>query len=121
MGKMIIKMTNEQVIAHIDNVASTYKGDSHVLFGAVGALVVGRPYGWRVIRVFLSTTTYAKYQRVLGLSFKDVLPPETELSDRALAYRIVKKLKAFWGIVRGELPIEDYGVKAGEKRILGDI
>ncbi|MDD5754558.1 MAG: hypothetical protein PHN45_07395 [Methylococcales bacterium] len=79
------KMTVEQLVAHIDNVASTYKGDSHVLFGAIGALFVGRLYGWRVIRVFLSTTTYAKYQRVLGLSFREVLPPETELSDRALA------------------------------------
>lgn len=115
------KMTTEQLVVHIDNVASTYKGDSHVLFGAIGALFVGRLYGWRVIRVFLSTTTYAKYQRVLGLSFREVLPPETELSDRALAYRIVKKLKTFWGIVRGELPIEDYGVKSGDKRILGDI
>ena len=115
------KMTIEQLVAHVDNVASTYKGDSHVLFGAIGALFVGRLYGWRVIRVFLSTSTYAKYQRVLGLDFKKVMPPETELSDRALAYRIVKRVKDFWGIVRGQFPIENYGVKSGEKRILGDI
>jgi len=43
--------------------------------------------------------------------FKEIMSPETELSDRALAYRIIKKLKAFWGIVREELLIEDYSVK----------
>jgi hypothetical protein len=101
-------------------VAREYKGDSHALFMAIGALFVGRLYGWKVIRVFISTTPYARCQKILGLDFKDVMEAETPLSDRALAYRVVKRLKEFWGIVKGQLPIEDYGVSRNDKRILAD-
>lgn len=113
------KIPTEQLIELIDSVSANYKGDSHVLFGAIGALMVGRLYGWRVIRVFLSTTTYAKYQKVLGISFKDYMPPETELSDRAFAYKVIKDLKSFWGIVRGQVPIEQHGISKSLKSIIG--
>jgi len=114
-------VTDSELLEHVNAVAREYKGDSHALFMAIGALFVGRLYGWKVIRVFLATTCYARSQRILGLDFKKVMDAETPLSDRALAYRVVKKLKEFWGIVKGQLPIEDYGVKKSDKRFLADI
>jgi len=121
MADIIVEnmMSTADLLSHIDSVASEYKGDSHVLFSAIGAVFVGRLYGWRVIRVVLSTSTYAKYQKVLALDFKSVMSPETSLSDRSLAYKVVKNLKAFWAIVRGQVPIEDYGVNSNLKRIFG--
>jgi len=112
------KIPTEQLVQLIDSVSANYKGDAHVLFGAIGALMVGRLYGWRVIRVFLSNATYVKYQKVLGISFKDYMPPETELSDRSLAYKVIKNLKVFWGIVRGQVPIDQHGISKNLKSII---
>lgn len=108
------------LVAHVDIVAAQYKGDSAVLFSAVGALFVGRLYGWKVLRVFLSSATYAKYQKILGIQFRDVMLPETELSERAFAYRIYKRVAAtvkdFWHAIK--IPSETLGISSKEKRIL---
>lgn len=110
-------MTDNELLEHVNLISREYKGDSHALFMAIGALFVGRLYGWRVIRVFLSSSSYARSQKILDLDFKLVMEPETELSDRASGYKSIKNLKDFWGIVAGRVPIEPY-VKKGEKRFL---
>lgn len=100
-------MTDSELIAHLDAVMKVYKGDTEVLRNAVGAVMFGRIYGWRVLRITTSSGAYTKYQRILGLDFKDVLEETTPLSDRSLAYVIVKKLNNFWKVVRGQEPLED--------------
>lgn len=111
-------MTDNELLEHVNLIAKEYKGDSHALFMAIGALFVGRLYGWKVIRVFLATSSYARSQKILGLDFKEVMDAETPLSDRAFAYKTIKSLKSFWAIVRGQSPIENYGVSKKDKRIL---
>lgn len=104
-------MTNEEFVAHIDAVSKEYRGDSSVLFSAIGALMVGRTYGWRVLRIVTSNASYTKYQRILNIDFKEVLPEETPLSHRSLGYTIVKKVGNFWAVVRGQANVD-----AKEKR-----
>lgn len=113
-------MTDNELLDHVYSVSREYKGDSHALFMAIGALFVGRLYGWRVIRVFLSSSSYSRSQKILDLDFKTVMKPETELSDRASGYKSIKDLKEFWGIVAGRIPIEPYARKS-EKRFLDNI
>lgn len=104
-------MTDEEFVAHIDAVSKAYRGDSSVLFSAIGALMVGRTYGWRVLRIVTSHASYTKYQRILEIDFKEVLPPETKYSERSLGYAIVTKLNNFWEVVRGHAKVD-----AKEKR-----
>jgi hypothetical protein len=42
-----------------------------------------------------------KYQDVLGVVFKDVLPERTLLSDKSIGLAIVDKLDNFWRVVQG--------------------
>ncbi len=100
-------MTDEELIAHLDAVMKIYKGDTEVLRHAVGAVMFGRIYGWRVLRITTSSGAYTKYQRILGLDFKEVLPETTDISERSLAYKIVKKLNNFWKVVRGQVALEE--------------
>ena len=107
------KMTTEQLVAHIDSVSASYKGNADALIGAIGALMVGRIYGWRVLRIVIGSPSYTKYQRVLGLDFKMVLAPTTELSDKSLGFKLVLKLNNFWDVVKGVASIDPK-----EKRML---
>lgn len=109
-------MTDEELIAHLDLKMKSYKGDAETIRNAVGAVMLGRIYGWRVLRLITSSGAYTKYQRVLELDFKEVLQEETPLSERSLGYVIVKKLKNFWKVVRGQEPL-----KADVKNSLGDV
>jgi hypothetical protein len=111
-------MTDSELLEHVNLISREYKGDSHALFMAIGALFVGRVYGWRVIRVFLSSSSYARCQKILNLDFKTVMPSETEFSDRASGYKSIKDLKDFWGIVAGRIPIEPHAKKSEKRSLL---
>jgi hypothetical protein len=112
------QMTNEELFLHMDNFIKTYKGDAGVLFSVVGVVFVGRVYGWKVIRLFISQSTYAKYQKALGLEFKSIMPAETDFSDRALAYKAIKRLKEFWSIIKGSISLDNYGIEPKHRTIL---
>ncbi len=92
--------TDEQT-EHLEKLMGGYRGNAQELASAIGALNVGMLYGWKVVRVIYSPTTYGKYQRVLGFSFKDWCPAETELAKRARGYQFALKVEKFWGLVRG--------------------
>lgn len=100
------QMTSEELVAHIDSVILTYEGDAEALASAIGALMIGRKYGWRVLRIVISSPSYTKYQRVLGLDFKKVLPEKTDISERSRGYRIVTSLNNFWDVVKGIASID---------------
>jgi hypothetical protein len=87
---------------------STYKGDAALLGNAVGALVTGRLYGWRVVRLLYTSVTYTKYQKALGIDFKKWCPETTALSDRSRAYSFVVKAGRFWDFVRGRSLPQEY-------------
>lgn len=105
------QMTSEELVAHIDSVIENYEGDSDVLFSSIGALMVGRKYGYRVLMIVTSNKSYSKYQKIIGLQFKDVMEETTVISRRSLGFRIVKELNNFWDVVRGS-----YSIDRNEKR-----
>jgi hypothetical protein len=107
MKKLKKDMTTEQLVTYIDAITKDYTGQSQTLFMAIGTLMAGRIYGWRVLRILLSSSSYMKYQRALKLEFKDVLPEETEYSGKSVAYKIVKKMGNFWDAVRRSAPLDE--------------
>jgi len=113
------QMTDKQLLEHLDNVLKEYKGESPALFMAVGALFISRSYGWKPVRVILSHAVYLRSQKILKLDFKEIFPEETELSDKVIPYKIIKNMKEFWGIIRGNFSIQDYGVSPENRRAIG--
>lgn len=101
-------MTDEELLKHIDDVSSNFKGDISHLSQAIGAIMLGRLYGWRVIRIITTSKSYTRHQRVLGLDFKQVLPEETELSRKSVGYTMAKKLDKFWDVVNSKFRIETH-------------
>ncbi|MGV1046889.1 hypothetical protein [Limnohabitans sp.] len=103
-------MNDDELNAYIENLMQTYKGDLTLLADSLGALNLGKRYGWRVLRIIYSPMTYRKYQKALGLEFNAVVPEVTPLSERSVGYKIASKIKDYWAAVRRE-----YGIDAKER------
>lgn len=86
---------------HLEHVVSTFRGNGRELESAVGALYLGKIYGWRVLRVMHASISYRKYQKILQLDFKDWCPDTTPLTARHRGYQLALKAQNFWDLVRG--------------------
>jgi hypothetical protein len=97
-------MNERELIETIDRAISGYKGHCDVLCSAIGVLMLGRHFGWRPIFIMFSTRTLRKYERILGLEFRKVLPDVGPTAHKSVAWAIAKKLSSFWKAVKGEIP-----------------
>lgn len=95
-----------------------YTGPSTRLSGAIGALVMGRMFGWRALRMMHNPATIRLYESVLGVDFKKDCPAETTLSKRSKGYRAWKDTGAYWDVVMGRRKVERKGdIDDGQERL----
>lgn len=99
-------MTEQDLEDYLDNLKKTYKGDLTYLAAALGALDLGKIYGWKVLRIIYSSVTYRKYQKILGFEFKAVLPETTDYSMRSAGFKLVTDTKKFWEVAKGHFSID---------------
>ncbi len=101
------EMSNDELVKHLDAVCKAYRGDATQLETAVGMFVLGRTMGWRVMYLIHSASTVRKYEKILNLKLREVLPEYTEESKRSNAYMLLKisdSIKNFWKVVNGVYP-----------------
>jgi hypothetical protein len=77
-----------------------FKGFGNHLGSAIGALAIGKVYGWRVVMMIYSIKTVGKFNKILGVRIQDVCPEETKISYRSWGFRISKKVGAFWKVAK---------------------
>lgn len=87
----------------IEKASEQYSGDVTILESAIGALIIGRMYGWRVLRLVHGSSSYARYERILAIKFKDVCLERTELSKKSLALKVADAVGDFWAVARGTI------------------
>ena len=95
---------NDELLQVIDKAINSYRGDVKVLESAIGALFVGCQIGWRPLRLIHSHKTFARYQRILGVDFFEVLPEVGPLADKSLGWRLAQQVENFWDAARGTVP-----------------
>ena len=105
---MTNRIPDEKVISYIDNLTPQFQGNINELEQAIGVWILGRKFGWRVMLLVHDRKTLAKYEKLLGIEFREELPEVGELADKSLAWKAVQKVSNFWKAVRGEIP----GVKS---------
>ena len=86
----------------IQKLSEEYVGDLGVLESAIGSVLIAQLYGWKVLRMCHGSNAYAKYERMLGIKFKDECPEVTKLSKKSLGLQAVKFAKDFWLVVQGK-------------------
>ncbi len=97
-------MTQEDLLKVIDQAVAGYKGDIRVLESAIGALIVGNKLGWKPLFIINSPGTIRRYQQILGVKFRDVMPDEGPLVHKSIGYAVTKQIGKFWETVRGTAP-----------------
>lgn len=104
-------MNDPDLIGIIDRAVDRFDGDLDELESAIGMLMLGRHYGWRVVLLIHSPSTIRKYLKILGLpNLRGVLPEVGVLAHRSRAWRLVEGTSNFWKVVRGQLG----GVRSGK-------
>lgn len=87
-----------------------FKGIATTLESALGALVVGQYFGWRVLKLLHTPATYRRYEKVLGIRFQDVCPEITEMGKKkSIGYAITEKLGSFWAVIMGRKKVPNKG------------
>lgn len=102
-------MTDEQMMVMIDRVSRGYKGQLDDLTAAVGMLMVGRLYGWRVIRLVNSRRHWAHACKLFG-DLKVLLPETGECTHKSLGMTLIKGAGDYWDFIKGvekQLPLHD--------------
>lgn len=115
-------MSNQDRIFNIDSETEEivlqsikdFRGSGTTMESAVGALVIGQHFGWRGLKMLHNPSTYNKYEKLLGVQFKNICPEETEYSKRLLGIAIAKKVGAFWDIVMGRRKVKNKGLIMNE-------
>lgn len=95
-----------------------FQGIATTLESALGALVVGQYFGWRVLKLLHTPATYRRYEKVLGIKFQDVCPEITEMGKKkSIGYAITEKLGSFWAVIMGRKKVPNKGNLANEDEV----
>lgn len=102
------KMTNEQIMEKIEGLIGGYHGNFDELFQVVGMVVLGRFFGWRVMRLVASNRAWKLACDSFG-DLKEILPEKGEYYDKSRGMRIVDKAGQYWNYIKRlkSIPIED--------------
>lgn len=99
-------MNQKETKEIIDRAIKEFRGFMPTLEAAIGALIVGQQIGWKPLFIIHEKRTIRKYEKILGISFRDVLEPEGPLAHKSVGYNAAKKLSNFWKAVKGETSID---------------
>ena len=94
----------------IINAIHNHSGSLEVLQSAIGCMFLCMYMGRRVMQIVHSLSTIRKYERILGITFKELpfISDVTENSTRSVGYNIALGAADFWDYVRGaKLPGND--------------
>ena len=106
-----LNFSNVRIKSIIIESFQNYHGSLPSYQSAVGCLFLCMMMGRRAMQVVHSPKTIAKYEKILGVKFKDLdfIKDETENSYRSVGYTLARKAVDFWDFVRGpKSPENDY-------------
>jgi hypothetical protein len=95
------------LMARVDEIAQAFKGQIDELESALGVLLLGRLFGWKVLVLIHNKRTLRKYEEILGIDIRDAFPEEGPLAHKSLALTAVKEIGEFWKAVSGDVKIEN--------------
>ena len=104
-------INDEEMMKKIDEVSINFTGQLDDLTAAVGMVMVGRLYGWRVIRLVNSKRLWSFACKLFG-DLKELLPERGVLAHKSLGLAIVDKSGDYWDVVSGRgnrdgLPLQE--------------
>jgi len=97
----------KQIQEIIDRGIREHSGQIDELESALGMLLIGHHYGWKVLHLIHSKKTIRKYEEILGIKVRDFFPERGPSSPRSIGLAFADKATNFWRVVSGDIKIPD--------------
>jgi uncharacterized membrane protein YecN with MAPEG domain len=97
-------ITDDELMKKIDEVSEKFVGPIDDLYIAVGLIVVGRRFGWRVIRLCSSRKQWARSSKIFG-DLKEYMPERGFLARKSVGLKLVDKAYDYWAVVKGSVSL----------------
>ncbi len=108
--EVIAKLTDEQhkqILDVQENAIAGFTGLLDELESALGMLVMGHHFGWKVLYLIHSKKTIRKYEEILGVKVRDIFPERGPSSYRSIGLNLADKFDNFWKVAGGDIKIPD--------------
>lgn len=99
-------MNREELNKRIEDVCEDFKGQIPDLYQMVGIVVVGRLFGWRVVRLTASRRMWMQVTRTFG-DPKEWMPERGRLAYKSVGLKVIDKLGDYWDFINGVTPRDD--------------
>lgn len=103
-------MNDQQLLDEIKKVSTGFHGQIDDLYKAVGMIIVGRLFGWKVMRLASPRSTWVKATKLFG-DPKLMMDDEGELAHKSFALNLIKDTTEFWDYVRGDKAMPSFKKK----------
>jgi hypothetical protein len=101
-------ISDEKLNEKIEEVTKSYKGDISHLYEAVGMIVIGRLFGWRVMRLASGRRVWADATKLFG-DPKELMQEKERYYGKSVGAAIVDKMGNYWEVVKRHqaMPVQD--------------
>ena len=99
-------MNKEQIDKRIEIVCKEFTGQMPILYQMVGMIIVGRLFGWRVIRLTASRSLWKKTTQAFG-DPKLLMPERGVLAHKSVGLKISDQLGEYWDFINGNKPRDE--------------
>ena len=106
----LAELSDEEKIAAFDKVGEAvahFSGSLEDLEKAVGMMMVGYHFGWKVLLLVHSKRTIKKYESILNIDIKEFFPAEGRSAKRSMGLDLAKQIGNFWQVVSGDIKVEN--------------
>jgi len=96
-------ITDEELNKKIEQVSTDFHGQIDDLYQAVGMIIIGRMYGWQVMRLATPRRIWIVTSKLFG-DPKLLMRPRGVLAYKSLGLKIVDKVGDYWEVMKGNIP-----------------
>lgn len=103
-------LTDAEKVAAFDKAAyavASFSGSLEDLEKALGMLMVGYHFGWKVLLLVHSKRTIKKYEKILDIDIKEFFPAEGRSAKRSMGLDLAKQIGNFWQVVSGDIKVDN--------------
>jgi hypothetical protein len=93
-------LNDQELLQKIDEISGQYTGQMDELYKAIGILVVGRLYGWRVMRLSTSFPVWRRACKITG-DLVDLMPERGIYAHKSFGLRLSDQVGHYWEILKG--------------------
>lgn len=106
----LANLSDEEKIAAFDKAGfavANFSGSLEELEKAIGMLMIGYHFGWKVLLLVHSKRTIRKYEKILEIDIKEFFPAEGKSARRSMGLDLAKQIGNFWQVVSGDIKVDN--------------